>query len=143
MARLQIDLPPGQPLATIKIPVRITDINYGNHLGNDSMVSIIHEARMQFLQQNGLAELAVGGASLIMSDLAVQYKHESFYGDILQVEIYSAGVSKVSFELIYKISATREGGNLVIAIGKTGMVCYNYDLKKVTTMPQELKAILK
>jgi len=46
MARIKIDIPSLQ-LTEIHIPVRITDINYGNHVGNDAFVSIIHEARMQ------------------------------------------------------------------------------------------------
>lgn len=142
MPRVHIDLPEKPAIATIQIPVRITDINYGNHLGNDSMVSIIHESRMQFLTQNGFTELAAGGTSLIMSDLAVQYKNEAFYGDMLHVEIFSGDISKVSFELIYKISTNRKKENLIIAIGKTTMISYDYDIKKVTPIPKELSAIL-
>ncbi len=141
MARLHIALPEKKPLATIHIPVRITDINYGNHLGNDSLVSMIHESRMQFLTGHGFTELSVGNTSLIMSDLAVQYKNEAFYGDRLQVEIFSGEVSKVSFELIYKISTTRQETPLIVAIGKTTMVGFNYDLKKVSALPHELTSI--
>lgn len=72
MARIKLTLP-GKLLHSTQIPVRITDINYGNHLGNDALVSIIHEARMQFLQANHFSELNAGGTSLIMSDLAVEY----------------------------------------------------------------------
>ena len=43
MARIKIELP-AKCIAAFTIPVRITDINYGNHVGNNSMVEIIHEA---------------------------------------------------------------------------------------------------
>ena len=49
MARIKIELPDNFPFTT-SIPVRITDINYGGHVGNDTVLSIIHEARMQFLK---------------------------------------------------------------------------------------------
>ncbi len=80
MARIKIELPE-KCIAAFTIPVRITDINYGNHVGNNSLVEIIHEGRMQFLRQHGFTELEAGGSALIMSDLAVEFKNESFYKD--------------------------------------------------------------
>ena len=64
MPRVQIDIPSTAPKCTLHIPVRITDVNYGNHVGNDSMVSIIHEARMQFLKKYGFSEMNAGGTAL-------------------------------------------------------------------------------
>ena len=46
MARIKLEMPE-QFMGSFQVPVRITDINYGNHLGNDAFVSILHEARMQ------------------------------------------------------------------------------------------------
>lgn len=142
MSRLHIQIPSQRPKAILIIPVRITDINYGNHLGNDAIVSIIHEARMQFFNKHGFTELDAGGTSLIISDLAVSYKNESFYGDKLQIEIYASDISRVSFELLYKISTIRNDQTLLIAIAKTTMVCFNYEIKKVTAVTEELKQIL-
>jgi len=48
MARSRIDLPDSFPFG-IDIPVRITDINYGGHLGNDAVLGLVHEARIAFL----------------------------------------------------------------------------------------------
>lgn len=142
MPRIQIAIPEGPPLATLQVPVRITDINYGNHLGNDSIVSIVHEARMQFLQQHQFTELNAGGNALIMSALAVQFKNEAFYGDVLTIEIFAIDISRVSFQLIYKISTIRNEKNLLIAVAATTMVGFNYDLKKVAPLTPGLIAIL-
>ena len=73
MARIKIDIPE-QVIGTFTIPIRIADINYGNHVGNDAFVSIIHEARMQWLQQYRYTELKIEGIGLIMSDLAIEFK---------------------------------------------------------------------
>lgn len=140
--RVQIRIPEGDPLITLSIPVRITDINYGNHLGNDSMVSIIHEARMQFLKHHGFSEMNAGGTGLIMSDLAVQFKGESFYGDELSIAIYCDEISRVSFRLLYSVSASRDGKNIVIALAQTGMVCFDYEARKVAAVPDAVKAVL-
>ncbi len=127
---------------TVKIPVRITDINYGNHVGNDALVSIVHEARMQWLASGNFTELNIGGAGLILSDLAVEYKAESFYGDILSVGIAVGEVEKKSFEVYYEITTERNGKQILIAKAKTGMVCYDYAEKKVAAMPELFDAFL-
>ncbi len=141
MARIKIVLP-SNTLAVVNIPVRITDINYGNHLGNDALVSIIHEARVQWLRLNNYTELDVEGVGLIMSDLAVEYINESFYRDELQISIAATEISRVSFELYYSIEAIRNEKFILIAKAKTGMVCYDYTGKKVAVVPEKLKAIL-
>lgn len=141
MARIKIELPQ-KSIASFKIPVRITDINYGNHTGNNAMVEIIHEARVQFLKQYDFTELDAGGTSLIMNELLVEFKNESFYTDLLEVKIFSGEISKKSFELFYLITVQRSEKAVIIAHAKTGMVCYNYKEKKVDILPEKLKFIL-
>lgn len=141
MARIKIDIPDNK-LATVTIPVRINDVNYGNHVSNDAFVAIIHEARLQWLSQRGLSEINIGGAGLIMSDLALEFKNESFYGDQLQVDISAGEISGAGFELYYQLTTKRNDTIILIAKAKTGMVCFNYELKKVAMMPDVLKAIL-
>ncbi|RYY70909.1 MAG: thioesterase [Chitinophagaceae bacterium] len=139
MARVRIDIPTGL-LTAVQIPVRISDINYGNHLGNDSLISILHEARVQWLAQVGYSELNIEGIGLIMSDLAVEYKNESFYGDQLTIKISVGEMSSVSFELYYQVFNQQQ---LEIARAKTGMVCYNYESKKIASIPEKFVDVLK
>ncbi len=141
MPRVKIIFP-DKYLTTVFIPIRITDINYGNHLGNDSFVSIIHEARVQFLKEKGFSELNIGGAGLIMSDLAIEFKGEAFYGDKIKIDIGADEITNTSFSLYYLLSTTREGKNIILAKARTNMVCYNYELKKISVIPEEFKNIL-
>ena len=141
MARIKLIIPETK-VFTARIPVRITDINYGNHVGNDALVSIIHEARIQWLASGKFSEMNISGPGLIMSDLAVEYKAESFYGDILSVKIAVSEIQKISFEVFYEITAERSGKNILITKAKTGMVCYDYGAKKVATMPEEFEMFL-
>ncbi len=141
MARIKIAIP-ANIISRINIPVRITDINYGNHLGNDALVSIVHEARIQFLKLHNYSELNIEGASLIMGDLAVEYVAESFYGDLLEISIAAAEINRVSFELYYHVETIRNENRITIAKAKTGMVCYDYGVKKVVSVPEKLKRVL-
>ena len=131
MARVKITIPE-KWLFDCTIPVRIADINYGQHLGNDALVSMLHEARVQWLQALNYSELNIEGTGLIMADLAVMYKNESFYGDLLLFKLYMGETSAVSFELVYEVMNLQQKQ---IAIAKTGMVCFNYTLKKISALP--------
>lgn len=136
MARIKLTLPATFPFYA-RIAVRITDVNYGNHLGNDALLSLIHEARMQYLLCRGLTEMEFAGVSLIMSDAAIEFKSEAFYGDVLKIYVAAADFSKVGFDLCYKL--VREEGEAVVALAKTGMVCFDYKVRKIIAVPEEAK----
>lgn len=143
MGRVKIKFPEEKPLFNCTIPVRIGDVNYGGHVGNDAVLSIIHEARMQMLQSFGYTEMNAGGAGLIMADVAIAYKGEGFYNDVLSVGIYVTELTSVSFDLLYHITTERQDEHLEIAHAKTGMVCFDYEARKVTAVPEALKSSLK
>jgi acyl-CoA thioester hydrolase len=141
MAKIKIEIPT-QLLTTIHLPVRINDINYGNHVGNSAFVALIHEARMQWLQQHQLSELNCGGVGMIMSSLAVEFKNEAFYTDILAINVYIGIITKVSFELVYQLTTNRNNAKVIVANATTTMACYNYTIKKIAAIPPELIRII-
>jgi acyl-CoA thioester hydrolase len=142
MARIKLVMPE-KKIAQCSIPVRITDINYGNHLGNDAVAGIVHEARMIWLQGHGFTELDVAGTGLIIADLAVVFNAEGFYGDTIDVQIACGEITRVGFELYYELTARRNSGNILLAMAKTGMVCFDYSNRKVAPIPEILSQILR
>ena len=142
MGRVKIKFPDENPLFTTNIHVRIGDINFGGHAGNDAILSIIHEARVQMLQSRGYDELNAGGTSLIMADVMIAYRGEAFYGDTLTIKIYAEEVADRSFDLLYHLSTTRSGTPTDIAHAKTGMACFNYETRKIVVMGDGLKVWL-
>ena len=136
MSRIKIQLPESFSFITV-IPIRITDLNYGNHVGNDSILSLMHEARVQFLANYGLAELEFEGVGLIMSDVGIEYKAELKYGDTIRVYVTAGNFSKVSFDIFYKL--VNEVTGELVTIAKTGMVCFDYDKKKVVALPEKAR----
>ena len=137
MARIKIEIPEKFFFKT-EISVRITEINYGGHLGNDSLLSIIHEARVRFLKHLSYSEKDVEGSGIIMNDVAIQYKAESFYGDDLLIEVGVIDFSKIGCDIIYKI--TNRETNKEIAAAKTGIVFFDYKNKKVVAVPEKFKS---
>ena len=135
MARQRLTLPTTL-LFTTNIDVRITDINYGKHVGNDAFVSLIHEARVKWLKHFSYTELQIAtNIGLIMSMLCINFKSESFYGDSITVNLFVGDISKAGFELYYQLKTVRDDIEIELAVAKTEMVCYNYTAKKVETIP--------
>lgn len=138
MPRIRVDLPSEFRFST-HIPVRITDLNYGGHVGNDTVLSLIHEARMQFLMHHGYRELDMEGVGLIMSDVGIEFKAEIFYGDTIQVAVAAGDFSRVGFDLYYQLEKMSGDKTVIVAAAKTGMICYDYAKKKIVAVPDEVK----
>lgn len=87
--------------------LQVTDINYGGHLGNDALVGITHEARVNFLRTLGFSELDLGDGKtgIIMADLAVNYLGEGFMFDQLIVNSHIDEISNVSFKFFIIFTA--------------------------------------
>lgn len=134
MPRIKIQLPDEFSFTT-NIPVRITDVNYGGHVGNDAILGIIHEARLQFLKYHGYSEMDLGGSGMIMADVAIEFKHEAFYGDTIIASVEANDFQRVSFDICYKLQKESAGNKVTVAIAKTGMVCYDYNQKKICNIP--------
>ncbi len=144
MARIKLLLPEAFSF-TCKIPVRISDINYGGHAGNDTIFSLVHEARVQFLRSLGWGELDFDGHGLIMTDAAVEYKAELFYGELVRASVTAGEFSRTGFELFYKLETLGPEGRTLktIAVAKTGMVCFDYTAGKITALSEEARKKLE
>ncbi len=136
MERIKINLPGTFSFSTI-LHIRITDLNYGNHVGNDSFLGLIHEARQQFLLDNGFTELSFAGTGLIMADAAIEFKKEMSYGDAVKISVAASGFDKLGFDIFYLLEIVHPEKNIVAGKAKTGMMCYDYATKKKTAVPEE------
>lgn len=138
MARVHLDLP-DHFLFSTQIPIRISDINYGGHLGNDAVLSLIHEARMKFFQQYGLSELNIDGMGIVITDVVIIYTSEGFYGDVLNLEVTPDDMNKYGCDLFYRLTNIQNGRE--VARSKTGIVFLDYNTRKVVRIPETFKTL--
>jgi len=118
-----------------KIPIRINDINYGGHVGNDRILLFAHEARIQFLNQLGYSELELGGTALLLTRATIEIRKELFFGDTLWVSVEALNFTSKGFDLIYKMERERQNEYELVAAAITNMVCYDYKNKKTDSLP--------
>lgn len=122
-----------------RIRVRATDLNYGNHLGNDRILVYVQEARVQWLESLGYSELNLDGCGLIMSDAMIQFKGEAFLHDEINIELALSDVQPRSFQLYYRLFTRRSDAIFEIALVKTGMVAFDYTDKKVSFIAEKVR----
>jgi len=138
MARIKLHIPNILSYST-EIPIRITDVNYGGHLGNDAVLSIAHEARLRFLASMRYTEFSIEGAGIMMTDAIVVYVSEGFYGDVLIVEVGATDFESTRCDIFYRLlnKITRKE----VAKVKTGIVFVDRELKKIIPVPRKFREI--
>ena len=134
MARLKLDFPEDQYYYSTTLTVRVTDINGANHLGNDSMISMISEARARFLFDFGIEETQGDGIGIIVTDLATTYLTEAHARDQLLFEVGVMDFNKYGGDITFRI--TRPQDQALVAMAKSGFVFFDYINKRVVAMPK-------
>lgn len=136
MPRLRLKPLDDYPFST-DIKVRITDLNYGGHVGNDTFLSLIHEARTAFLASRGFSETDCGGVSLIMADAAVVFMAEAYAGDVLRFEVAAGDATRCGFRVFHRVTRPADGTSVLLA--ETGMVGWDYREGKVRPLPEAVR----
>ena len=133
MEKIKINLPGHYNFET-EIPVLIQHMNHGNHLGNESYLSITNEARVRFFKALGVHDLDIGeNISIVISSTIVKYMQQVYYGETLKVQIAFTGYEKSEFELIFKMSKKKDGSEVARMLAR--LVCIENENNKVVDVP--------
>ncbi len=135
MARIKLRMPENFQFST-NITIRVSDINYGGHLGNDRVLAMAHEARIRYLNHYNFTELNIADdVGLIMYDAAIMYRSEGFLGDVISIDITTADFTRYGCAFLYRFTSTKTKEE--IARVKTGTVFFNYKERKRAKVPQQ------
>ena len=132
MPRRTIDLPASLPFET-NLTVRITDINYGGHLGNDAVLGLVHEVRCRFFRDLGFTETDVDGCGILMIDAEIIYLSEAFAGETIRVRAGAAEPGRTGCSLYYQLNEAGSGRE--VARVRTGITFFDYSAGKPRRMP--------
>lgn len=137
MARIQIEIPEQFPFST-EVDLYLSHMNYGGHLDNALLLTVVSETRVRFFQFLGYTELNVDGVGIIVADAAVQYRSEAFHGEVMVVRMTAVEFSKYGCDLLWCMNEKTSGRE--VARGKTGIVFFDYAARKVTPIPGRFRA---
>lgn len=100
------------------IKPRISDINYGGHVGHVELINLLHEIRVQFLKKYNLNEVEIDGNVLIVRELQIKYINQSFWNEELKVHLtLKAHGARIIFDYsIYNLSHNNMTANAEITM---------------------------
>jgi acyl-CoA thioester hydrolase len=133
MPRVEIELPERFTFST-ELEVRVSDLNYGNHVGNDAVLTLIHEARRRYLLSLGEDEIGKDGLGFVIADAALVYRAQAFYGDRLTLQVAAGEFQSRSCTFFYRVSK----GEITVAEARTGVVRFDFKAQKAVAMPAGL-----
>jgi len=140
MPRIQLN-PPESPIFTTSLDIRVTDLNYGKHMGHMELIGLLHQARVEFLAANGMTEMNIEGRTLIVVDLAVSYRSEAFFGQTLTIDIGLAFEGSRGVEISYAVR--EKGTGAMVAVAQTGVVFADPEARAVVQVPQTFRNLVE
>ncbi len=140
MPRIRLN-PPERVVFTTCVDVRVTDLNYGKHLGHMELIGLLHHARAEFLDAHGMTEINVEGRTLLVVDLAVNYRSEAFFGQTLMIDIGMALEGSRGVEISYAVRD--QATDVLVAVAQTGVVFADPEARSLVQVPQTLRALVE
>jgi len=136
MARIHIQLPDKFAFST-DITLYQLHMNYGGHLDNALLLTLVSEARVRFFKSLGYTELNVEGVGILVSDAALQYRSEAFQGEVMVVSVAATDFVNKGFDMVWCMNEQSSGRE--VARGKTGIVFFDYATHQTVQIPKAFR----
>jgi acyl-CoA thioester hydrolase len=136
MARIEVNLPAKFNFST-EIPIRVSDINRGNHLGHVAMLAMLEEARTRFLAALNINLEGNSNNGYLVTDVAIVYKRQAYYQQTLKIEMAANDFHGKSFDFVYRVSEASSGTE--VARAKTGHLLFDFQTQKVAPITPEFR----
>ena len=124
---------------TVTLEVRVSDLNYGAHLGYDRLLTLAHDARLKLFNQLSVTEMDLGDGTtgIIAADVAISYRGEAFLHDPLLFELKPIEVGLGSFRLAHRVTNLRTQN--LAALLEVGFAAFDYKSRKPARLPESFK----
>lgn len=140
MPRIKVSIPEN-PRFRMERKVGISDLNYARHLDSLAMVGMLHEARLQMLADLGFTEGNVFGLGMVATDLAIEYRAESFANDTLVIDVSVGEFNRYGCDIGFAVS--NSALDQIVCKAKIGIVFMDFDKHQLADVPAAFKARLE
>jgi acyl-CoA thioester hydrolase len=138
--RVKIDFP-DEFIFSITLQVRLCDLATGLHLANHILISYLNETLTLFLKSNGHPDYEIDGVKFINGDVAIIFKSEALYGDLLKIDLAFGPLSEHCCNAFFYV--TNEKSGKVVAEARMAMFFFDFANRKVTNVPEKFKTIVE
>jgi acyl-CoA thioesterase FadM len=137
VARIKLKFPEQVFCFQTRLAVRSTDLNGANHLGNDALISMLSEARVQLLSHYKIDEVGHSGLGILVTDLATVYQAEIYYPETLVFDVGITDFNRYGGDFVFRVTRERDGA--AVAQAKYGFVFFDFGEKRVTPIPDSFR----
>lgn len=124
---------PEQFVFSMERNVGISDVNYAKHLDSVAMVNVLHEARLQFLASLGFTEGNIFGLGMVVTDMAIDFRSESFAGDRLIIDVGVDDFNRYGLDICMQV--TNSALETIVCQAKFGVVFFDFDKHQIAEVP--------
>ncbi len=121
------------------IQVRFADIDMLGHVNNANFISYIEQARIAFFNHH-IPTYDWTKAGIILARTEIDYIKPIHLKDSIEIQVTCSRVGTTSFDLSYKMYLKNQAK--LCAQATTVMVCYDYQKKVKTLIPEHFKSFI-
>lgn len=140
MQRVRISAP-DRFVFSMERTVGISDLNYARHMDSVAMIKLVHEARLQFLASLGFSESNIYGLGMVVTDLAIDFRCESFANDLLIIDVGVSKFNRYGFDIGFQV--TNSATEAMVCHAKLGVVFFDFDKHTLAEVPRAFRALLE
>ncbi len=118
------------------IPVRLRDLDVFDHVNNAVYFTYMEAARGDFMKQ-ALNISRPEEIPFIVGDAYCRFVSPVFYGETVVVGLGISRFGTKSLDIVYRLET---GDGRLVALGRTGMVTYDYQAGHSIPIPAALRA---
>lgn len=123
------------------IQIRFSDIDKMGHINNAKYLTYSEYARVQYFHELTGDTIKWSERGIILARAELDFVSPGHMHDDIFVETWCSRIGNSSFDLTFKIVKKVNSADVLLAQGKTVMVCFDYKNNKTFPVPEEWKKL--
>jgi acyl-CoA thioester hydrolase len=119
------------------IQIRFKDIDQLGHVNNANHITYFETSRVNYFKDVFKNETNWKETSLILAHTEITYKNPIFLEDTISCYTKVSKIGNKSFDMENLIVKTSNSQDIIVAYGKSVLVCLNYLSKETIPIPTE------
>ncbi len=119
------------------INIRYADIDTMGHVNNAVYLQYFEQARIEWFNQTIGSQWHWNSAGMVLARIEIDYEQPLLLYDNAIVETSLENIGTKSFTLCYNVIKKHKGLELLIATGKSVLVCFDYETQKTKPISDE------
>ncbi len=119
------------------IYIRYADIDTMGHVNNAVYLQYFEQARIEWFNQTIGSEWHWDSAGIVLARIEIDYKQPLLLYDNAIVETSVENIGTKSFTLCYRVIKKQNDLDVLVASGKSILVCFDNKTKTTKSIPDE------